>query len=153
MKTQTQLWFHGTDRRGYKAIKKSGLATHSYITPDLMVALTMGGPYVFMFYAPIPKRGEWQRRTTSVITEFAAILKYHDKLMYFNREQAIAAHRQKHIEESGSVCNRCNGYGELNYPVDGHDLRISGSRFGRNPYQHRVAICPDCNGYGTIKKA
>lgn len=147
-----QIWYHGTDANGYKEIMKQGLAVGLYITPELSTALCMGGPYVFMFWHPVPEHGQWQTIITKPITEFQAVIKYSDELLYFNRELYIAQHRHRVMNENGHVCENCNGFGELEYPVDGHHLRISGSRFTRNPYQHPVVPCPVCKGYGAIKR-
>lgn len=146
------IWFHGTDKQGYEKIKKNGLATGSYITPCLQTALTMGGEYIFMILYREPNKDEWQVVVDKPITEFVAIMKYTDELLYFNENLSEQFHIEQKIEECGSYCDKCNGHGELDYKIDGHWLRIAGARFdNKNPYPHDVVMCDKCNGYGYLK--
>lgn len=148
-----KMWFHGTDAKGYQSIKKNGIAKGSYITPYLQVALTMGGNYVFMFNYRDPNKDEWQVVINKPITEFLAIVKYTDELLYFNKDLSEQTHIQQHIDEHGNYCDKCNGHGELEYPIDGHWLRIAGSRFdNKNPFPHKLVPCDVCNGYGYLQK-
>lgn len=148
-----RIWFHGTDRKGYESIKKNGLEIGSYITPDLQAALTMGGEYIFMFIYREPNKNEWQARIKEPITEFVAIIKYTDEMLYYNENLWEQRHIQQHIAEHGNYCDKCNGHGELKYNTkDGHQVRISGSRFdNKNPYPHEVVVCDVCNGYGYLQ--
>ena len=55
------------------------------------------------------------------------------------------------MEEYGNYCDKCNGHGELEYKIDGHWLRIAGSRFDdKNPFPHKCVPCDVCNGYGYL---
>jgi hypothetical protein len=151
------ICYHGTIKKYFLKIKKFGLREYSYLTPFLMSALGMGGPYIIGIEIPEVNdvwlgKGNWEYRNPNLIfpDHFLFSAKFSNKLLFYNRGLNEILHEKRIKDEGHIICKKCSGYGELTYLNDGHNWKIGGSRFDyhKSRSNKKCIICPDCKGFG-----
>lgn len=145
------VWYHGTTAEGYSSIIASGkLKAGTYFTPYFDTAMCMGGSYVFGVILERPSNAywEWVSDREFMLSEIHSIRKISVELLKYNKYQN-KRFTEANIDNSSTLCEKCEGHGELSYLDDGHWLIPGGAAFKQSK---KVISCDVCNGYGYIKE-
>ena len=154
------ICYHGTDKEAYALIMKKGVKRHSFWTPFLSAALTMGGPYVVAVDFPEITDdwvglGNWQYICERQIRpqNFISTLKYHAELLTYNPIADRKMRKDWSKKDGKKWCRNCDGRGETTYLNDGHWWLVGGSRFDSDIPSRSgpLEMCPKCLGKGETK--
>ena len=155
------ILYHGTtDEDTYVKIMTEGVRVNSWWTPDLRVAITMGGPYVIgAFFKNIteldPESFQIQISRKVPSRQFIVTMKVDVTLLSYSLE-ADRWMRKFRLEKNGAkLCQHCDGQGETTYLNDGHWWEVGGCRFddrvNKKPSRSGpITTCLKCKGYGVI---
>ena len=83
-----------------------------------------------------------------MLSDIHSIRKISVELLKYNKYQN-KRFTEANIDSSSTLCEKCEGHGELSYLDDGHWLIPGGAAFKQSK---KVISCDTCNGYGYIKE-
>lgn len=148
------VWFHGTTKENADIILREGFRPGTFFGKHMEDALHFGGGYIFeVYFAEAPSTyWEWCNDETIPPSEIRVLINVRPEVVFWARSSSDVGRRmcQQHLDEdarehdqdSYTICDVCDGRGQLEEYPPLHRWRDRG----------KVTTCTKCGGYGSPEK-